>query len=99
MRNDFDLHLGESGERSCSGKGRKRLIKRGIALILAAVLSAGSCLPAMAAEQTEIQNEEAAEASSKEMEQAVEAQLDEETVEEAETSDETSDVTDEVSEE
>ena len=83
MRNDFDLHLGESGERSCSGKGRRRLIKRSIALILAAVLTAGSCLPAMAAEQTEIQNEEAAEASSKEMEQAVEAQLDEETVEEA----------------
>ena len=83
MRNDFDLHLGESGERSCSGKSRRRVIKRSIALILAAVLTAGSCLPSLAAEQTEIQNEEAAEASSKEIEQAAEAQLDEEAVEEA----------------
>ena len=74
MEQDFELFKAKVKTSSSNGKTRKKNMKRCIALLLSAVLAAGTCLPAMAAEQPEIQEEEASSAASTDIEQAVEEQ-------------------------
>lgn len=74
MEQDFELFKAKVKTSSCNGKIMKKNMKRCIALLLSAVLAAGICLPAMAAELPEIQEEEASSAASTDIEQAVEEQ-------------------------
>ena len=74
MEHDYDLLKPKAGGQKRSGKIKRRSMKRLIAMLLSVVLTAGTCLPAMAAEQPEIQAEEAGGAASTDAEQAAEVQ-------------------------
>ena len=51
MKQDFDLHLFKKTDKSSHGGIRKMSKRRCLAVLLAVVLAAGTCLPAMAVEQ------------------------------------------------
>ena len=59
MEHDFDLHEPKAVTKNRSGKINCKNLRRFIAMLLSAVLTAGTYLPAMAAEQQEPQTEEA----------------------------------------
>ena len=59
MEHDFDLHEPKAVTKNRSGKINCKNLRRFIAMLLSAVLTAGACMPAMAAEQQEPQTEEA----------------------------------------
>ena len=59
MEHDFDLHVPKAETKNRSGKINCKYLRRFIAMLLSVVLTAGACLPAMAAEQQEAQTEEA----------------------------------------
>lgn len=69
MEHNFDLHIPGTSERNRSQKIKRRGIRRSLALLLSVALVAGTCLPAMAAEQV-VQAEEASGSASTELEQA-----------------------------
>ena len=71
QEHDFDLKLGKEGKILLKPAKRKGM-NRCMAVLLSVVLAAGGCLPAMAAEQTEILVEEAGSDASVESSQAVE---------------------------
>ena len=59
MEHDFDLHEPKAVTKNRSGKINCKNLRRFIAILLSVVLTAGACLPAIAAEQQETQNEDA----------------------------------------
>ena len=59
MEHDFDLHVPKAETKNRSGKINCKYLRRFIAILLSVVLTAGACLPAIAAEQQETQNEDA----------------------------------------
>ena len=59
MKHNFDLPDPRAGTNNRSGKINCKSLRRLIAMLLSVVLAAGTCLPAMAAEQPETQTEEA----------------------------------------
>ena len=77
MEHNYDLLKPKAGGQKRSGKIKRRSMKRLIAMLLSVVLAAGTCLPAMAAEQPEIQTEEAGVTASTDIEQAAEVQPEE----------------------
>ena len=72
MEHVNDLLKPKAGAGKRSGKTKRRSMRRFMAMLLSVVLAAGTCLPAMAAEQ--IQAEEASGAASTDAEQAAEVQ-------------------------
>ena len=67
MKQDFDLHLTKSRDKSRLSWIRKKGMKRYLAVLLSIVLATGTCLPAMAAEQPQaVETESAAVAPSAE---------------------------------
>ena len=59
MEHDFDLHEPKAVTKNRSGKINCKNLRRFIAMLLSVVMTAGTYLPVMAAEQPEIQTEEA----------------------------------------
>ena len=77
MEHDYDLLKPKAGTKGRSCKIKRKSMRRLMAMLLSAVLAAGTCLPAMAAEQPEIQTEEAGVTASTDIEQAAEVQPEE----------------------
>ena len=77
MEHDFDLYKIEPEKRIRPGKIRSKSMRRCMAVLLSVVLAAGTCLPAMAVEQSDTQTEEAGGAAMTDNEQAAEAQPEE----------------------
>ena len=77
MEHDYDLLKPKAGTKGRSCKIKRKSMRRLMAMLLSVVLAAGTCLPAMAAEQPEIQTEEAGVTASTDIEQAAEVQPEE----------------------
>ena len=77
MEHNYDLLKPKAGTKGRSCKIKRKSMRRLMAMLLSAVLAAGTCLPAMAAEQPEIQTEEAGVTASTDIEQAEEVQPEE----------------------
>ena len=77
MEHDYDLLKPKAGTKGRSCKIKRKSMRRLMAMLLSVVLTAGTCLPAMAAEQPEIQTEEAGVTASTDIEQAAEVQPEE----------------------
>ena len=75
MEHNYDLLKPKAGAKDKRGKIKRKSMRRLMALLLSAVLAAGTCLPAMAVETT--QTEEAGGAASTHIEQAAEVQPEE----------------------
>ena len=59
MEHDFDLHLNFAEKKKTPGRRSRKYMKRCMAVLLSAVLATGTCLPALAADQSEVQEEAA----------------------------------------
>ena len=77
MEHNYDLLKPKAGTKGRSCKIKRKSMRRLMAMLLSVVLTAGTCLPAMAAEQPEIQTEEAGVTASTDIEQAAEVQPEE----------------------
>ena len=75
MEHNYDLLKPKAGAKDKRGKIKRKSMRRLMAMLLSAVLAAGTCLPAMAVETT--QTEEAGGAASTHIEQAAEVQPEE----------------------
>ena len=75
MEHNYDLLKPKAGVKDKRGKIKRKSMRRLMAMLLSAVLAAGTCLPAMAVETT--QTEEAGGAASTHIEQAAEVQPEE----------------------
>ena len=75
MEHNYDLLKPKAGAKDKRGKIKRKSMRRLMAMLLSAVLAAGTCLPAMAVETT--QTEEAGVAASTDTEQAAEVQPEE----------------------
>ena len=51
MEHNFDLHIQDSSEKNVWKRIKRKSMRRGLALFLAVVLAAGTCMPTLAAEQ------------------------------------------------
>ena len=77
QEHDFDLKLGETVEKGLLRRVTRKNMNRLVAVILSVVLAAGMCLPAAAAESTEIRVEETGSSISAGNSQAVEGETEE----------------------
>ena len=75
MEHNYDLLKPKAGAKDKRGKIKRKSMRRLMAMLLSAVLAAGTCLPALAVETT--QTEEAGGAASTHIEQAAEVQPEE----------------------
>ena len=75
MEHNYDLLRPKAGAKDKRGKIKRKSMRRLMAMLLSAVLAAGTCLPAIAVETT--QTEEAGVAASTDTEQAAEVQPEE----------------------
>lgn len=75
MEHDYDLLKPKAGTKGRSCKIKRKSMRRLMAMLLSVVLTAGTCLPAMAVETT--QTEEAGVTASTDTEQAAEVQPEE----------------------